>query len=180
MKNYYLYPIFFLIIFSCTKSKEEVIFEYNFENQENRMQQNKDFSKSFNNDTLFIKVELDECGEWGGPKEKIKIFKNINKELLLEYSKFKFNCDSIGEYYTSNPKLDYKKTIHLNEKLQNKVAQYITELSNAKLYEYVYSNAGSIYEISKSDSTIYISIHTENKQIEEFYKNLKTELNLLK
>lgn len=180
MKNYFLYSIFLLIIFSCSKSKDEVIFEYNFENQENRTQQNKDFSKSFNNDTLVIKVVLDECGEWGGPEEKIKIFKNKNNEIFLEYSKSKFNCDSIGEYYSYKPILDYKKTIPLNEKFQNKVAQYITKLSNAKLYEYVYSNAGSIYEISKTDSTMYINIHTENRQIEELYSNLKTELNLKK
>lgn len=175
----------FLCLISC---KQKKVKDYSSPmNQVNILEvEEEDFFKDYQygdvkRDTLYLNITLDDCGEWGGPKENIKIYVDSKDNYQLEYKRFKFNCDSIGYYYNQrSPLLDYKKVITLNKKEKDIVSSFFVDLMKAKINEEVYSNAGSVYQLFDRDSTLYLDIHSERKTIMKKFLGFKESLDLKK
>ena len=49
-------------------------------------------------DTVYLDAEIDDCGEWGGPKDRFVLYKDSLGSYKLNCVRHRFNCDSIPYY----------------------------------------------------------------------------------
>ncbi|GEM_PF-2480698 len=172
----------FFFFFSCYK-KDEALVDITLNSQEREYINKNDFFEEYKYgdikpDTIYLSVIIDDCGEWGGPREFFKIYVNKENEFVLHFDKYKFNCDSISYYYNNDTILDIENKILLKDKEKQALSEFFKELMNAKIQEKLNSNAGSIFILHNTDSTMNVSIHTDKTNIVEKFNLLKKELNI--
>ena len=130
-------------------------------------------------DTISLFARIDDCGEWGGPEYTFKIYTNSIGQYYLDYKRFKFNCDSIP-YYRSLKKLPLEKhtVLLLNKKSKAIISDFFTRLMKAKIKENVNSNAGSMYSLTSSDSTLMVNVYSDKDEIKDDFVQFKKKLGL--
>ena len=137
------------------------------------------FFPQFNSsDTLFLNVRIDDCGEWGGPEDEYRIYRDSLRRYVLDFERYKMNCDSINFYYSKQKPLELKKKIVLNETTKKVISNLFVNIMQGKIEEYNGSNGGSIYELFTNDSTLFVRVHSAEKQIEKQYYEFKKGLGL--
>lgn len=102
---------------------------------------------TFRNDTLFIKMEFGECGEFGGSIELCKIFLK-DTTFQFSYQKFQVDCNAF------NPLNKYGESDKYGERAQKLIDAYSGVVSeNRKMlirnfvnYVSSYSNPDSAYD----------------------------------
>ena len=127
-------------------------------------------SYNFSNDTLYIKTQFMECGEWGGHLELSRIFLKDN-QFYINYQKFSADCNSINEN-NDRPTQTLIKT--LNKKLVNKdkqlVRKYFQQLVDAKLRQTSpMMNAGYVFQIKNSNQNINLLLYSGDEKIKDEY-----------
>ena len=129
---------------------------------------------------LLIEATFSECGEWGGHEEKMIVFGKPDKEIYLNYRKFKVNCDSIGAYYGTPDfqKLEFEKILKLNEANKKSISAYILRMVKSKMKERFPGHAGNHFLVINSDSTLFIDVYDDKKYDVESYSRLLDGLNL--
>lgn len=179
-----LNPILFLlftVIFSCDKHNEKVIEKIsNKQNTEEIFFFPKYKFGDKKLDTLFLYVQLDDCGEWGGPKEDFKIYVNKENSYILNYKKYIFDCDSIGKHYSLPQKLDYSRNIVLKENDKKLIRSYILNLIEQKIMEEDTDHSANYFVLKNQDSTLNIVLASSKIQARETFMKLKTKLKLMK
>jgi len=115
---------------------------------------------NFLSDTLFIKSRFMECGEWGGHLELSKVYVRDN-DFYITYQKYSADCNSIKEN-NGEPIQTLVKTITkiLLDKDKLLIRRYFHQLIDSKFREPSAMHAGYIFEISKADKSINLSIYT--------------------
>ena len=104
------------------------------------------------------KLELlsvdDKCGEWGGNKKIITIYRDNRKSpLLADFEESKMNCESGKSISTNNS----RKRIKLNEKENQLILETIDQLVSIKINKQdKISHSGIINRVVMKDSSIYI------------------------
>ena len=115
---------------------------------------------NFLSDTLYIKTRFMECGEFGGHLELAQIYL-LGKDFYINYQKFSADCSTIKQ--NSGETSQHLVKI-INKKLQDTdkllIRNYYHKLVDAKFREPVPTHAGYIFEISKSDKSIYLHVYT--------------------
>ncbi|MBW8524825.1 hypothetical protein K0U91_08640 [Chryseobacterium chendengshani] len=105
---------------------------------------------SYNNeDTIFIKSQFADCGEWGGHEELIKIYR-LEKQIELSYTKFGADCgirDSLGSIIQVK-KLN--KKISLSSSQQLMLMNYINNLIKLKFVDEEMSNYGNFFYLNNT------------------------------
>lgn len=129
-------------------------------------------------DTLYLYVNLDDCGEWGGPPEKFRLYVDSLRQYQLEYKRYRFNCDSIDKYYSQQKPLELATIIKMDESRKKTVSDFLVRVMRAKISEDVNSNAGSIYSIHSNDSTFDVEVYTTKERIKEDFYTFKKSLGL--
>ncbi len=165
-------------ILSCEKKNENDFPDITIDFENKDYIDKSDFFESFHSDTLEMYVNLDECGEWGGPKEIFKIYKKDKINFMLRYEKYKFSCDSISYYYGFDTIIDYKKEIEINKIEKKLLSSFFEDLIKAKINEVQLGNFGSVYELNNSDSTLNILVYTNKTDIKKRFLRLKEKLKL--
>lgn len=162
--------------------KDNVLIDIKITDEDRKYVNQNDFFEEYllyeHPDTIHLYAMIDECGEWGGPKEEMKIYPFSTGEFQLNYRKHKFNCDSISFYYTNDSILDFEKNIILGKEHKKELSDFFLKLMKAKINERVNSNAGSVFWLTNSDSTMILSIHTGKTDIVDSYQSLIKKLNL--
>jgi len=179
VRNILTYVFIFLLISCNQKEKQEDILEIKLESNFIYVNESDFFENSYL-DSISLFVIDDVCGEWGGPEEKIEIFSNSVGDKVLNYKKYKFNCDSIYFYYNSNPIFDYERNIILNSNEKSKISSFFEKMIKAKIQEKHGGNAGKVFHLQNKDSTLLISIITDKTDISESFNILKKDLKLTK
>lgn len=130
-------------------------------------------------DTIYLSVVIDDCGEWGGPRDEFKMYVDVSNKYHLNYKRFRFKCDSIG-YYNSLGKLplDKQKDFILNARQKTILSNFYMLLMKAKMKEYVNSNAGSLYSLRSNDSTLNIQVYSNKDEVKDDYINFKRAMGL--
>lgn len=126
-------------------------------------------------DTLFIASQFDECGEWGGHKEVLEIFKKDEK-VYLNYKRNTIDCNKNDAIY--NTKLSLVKKITINNEQQEGIKNYIFKLLQGKIDEGPYGHSGKKFKVSNSDSTLLINVYDNNDINLINYKNLLEQLEI--
>ncbi|MGI4866248.1 MAG: hypothetical protein ACRYFZ_20145 [Janthinobacterium lividum] len=171
-----LYSLSFLILITefCFACKEQN--EIQLEQNETTL--NIDELGSYDKPgNILISTTFDECGEWGGHSEKIKIYTDSNRTAYAKYVVYPFKCDSSEYYYNiKNLKPKFDTTIVLNKQKQKAITAYISRLAQAKMAERFPGNAGQTFSASKPDSSLVIRVYDSNQKNDDSYKQLLSEL----
>lgn len=181
MRNLILVFFISVLILNCKKNENEVLVEINLDSPDNRKYVNEtDFFEDLYlyKDTLHLYVNIAECGEWGGPREYIEIYNNPDESFILEYKKYKFNCDSIPKYYGNESILEIKRELNLSKKDKKYLSRFFTDLMKAKINEVHRSNAGSLFILNNTDSTMILEVVTDKTDIGDKFQSLKKKLKL--
>ncbi len=135
------------------------------------------FSKeNFYKDTLYIKVQFSECGEWGGHEELSKIYSKGNN-FYVNYKKYKADCDKIKENNGKPGQLlmqNRTKALSTHDKLL--IRKYMHEALDAKFVEQNFGNVGYVFQIYNSDNSINIWVYTWNEKTKNEYLNFIKQL----
>ena len=167
---------------SCSNKNETI---NKSENQLIKEKQKFDFSSLGyygNKKELLINVEFSECGEWGGHQEKIVIHTKEDSKSILNYQKFRVDCDSI-DYLTNGRPIQIKeleKEIELKNENKLAITDYMRRMMESKIEEYFMGDAANCYSIALSDSTLVIQVCDEREITVQSYNKLLKELDLLK
>ncbi|WP_267402284.1 MULTISPECIES: hypothetical protein [unclassified Chryseobacterium] len=160
----------FLLFTSCSnkKSLETPHVEqpkYSFEN-----------ILSFNKeDTLFIKSQFEDCGEWGGHEELMKIYRS-DKKLKLTYIKFKVDCgvrDSLGSIIQTKK---FTRHILLSNSQQLALMKYMNDLMKFKFLDEEISHSGNSFSLSNTKGDLKISHYGNQPILIDSYNSLMITL----
>lgn len=131
---------------------------------------------NFFGDTLYIKAQFKECGEFGGHIELSKIYTK-GDEFYVIYQKYEADCASIKEN-NGDPRQKLVRTfskILLNDD-KVLVRGYMYRLLEAKLREATPLHDGYTFQIKKSDNSLNIFVYpgdiTIRSEYEQFIKQL--------
>jgi hypothetical protein len=136
---------------------------------------------SYNNeDTIFIKSQFADCGEWGGHKELIKIYRSERK-IKLVYIKYKVkNCgdtDDLGSIIQTKDIID---NFVLSNSQQLSVMNYINNLMKLKFIDPEFGNSGNYFSIEDSKEKLKFSQYGNNILLLDNYNTLMTNLGFSK
>ncbi len=134
------------------------------------------FPEYYSKDTLSLNVMIDDCGEWGGPEDEFRIYRDSLRQYTMDFKRYSFNCDSIGKYYGIDKPLEFKKTLVMNDSSKKVISIFFVDLMKAKIQENLKSNGGSRYKLFNNDYTLLIDVYSDEKEIEEEYYKFKKGL----
>ena len=163
----------FLLMVSCNKHEamENLSANLNPQNLEEDF-----FPEYYSNDTLSLNVMIDDCGEWGGPEDKFRIYIDSLMRYRLDFKRYRFNCDSIGKYYGEEKPIEFEKALILNKDDKKIISGFLVHLMKAKIHEKLESDSGDGYKLFDNDSSLFISIRSTDKRIKEDYYKFKKDL----
>jgi hypothetical protein len=153
-------------------------------------------------DTLEISVEFSECGEWGGRKERIIIFRNESKNIKARFTIDTVSCENIvvknGVGVLDDNKRIIKKDITTtltqeDERLINLFIHRILELSlNFNLDDgytinedgiveegieiFIFSDSGTHIQIKNSSKEFYLSFYNLDQLANTWYGKVRQQL----
>ncbi len=93
-------------------------------------------------DTLFIEGHFDDCGEWGGHSEKIRVFRTKEGTIHAAYERDTVNCPDPDLF---NRRVIERKRAELNEEQQALVVSFIQDLVEKSLEETHFGHSGTTY-----------------------------------
>lgn len=128
---------------------------------------------------FIIKTRFNECGEWGGHFEKMKIYAtHKSKKFYLDYKKTKVDCNlaESGNVYSQDTIIT--KTIELNRANDKAIVNYLESLVKSKITSRFPGHSGNYFEAEKSDSTLTVKSYDSRKSSMENYLKLIKKLNL--
>jgi len=133
-------------------------------------------------DTLKILVQFSDCGEWGGHKESIYLIRNKENKIYARFIMDSVPCDKIIEKSgigllddkTRRIVLDTTKLLNLeDEKL---VSLFLQRLLELYLKNEVHANAGTVFHILNSDSSLNFTYWNSGDCRDTFYEKVRKQL----
>lgn len=149
-------------------------------------------------DTLMIKVLFSDCGEWGGHKESIDIFRSNKGELLVNYKIDTVSCSALSKISDYNDRTKFASIIldtnlTITKETEKKIFDFIhwifvlnlktpkSNLSNGDVY-WINCTSGYLsltYFNSTLDNTYFHELRKQilGKILISFNKSIKSRLN---
>lgn len=146
-------------------------------------------------DTLTITVEFSDCGEWGGHKEQINLFRNSENELIARIQIDSISCENIrvyGDYSDLDDntrqvvKTIEKKLDSDDEELFNLFIHRILELKLNYRFSIImedneeiipmFIDAGTSIEIRNSNSTFLIVYYNIAETANTWYGKIRKQI----
>lgn len=129
-------------------------------------------SQNFLGDTLFIKAQYVECGEFGGHTEVSKIYIDKN-EFYISYEKFSADCKTLrGNFGKPKQTLINTVTKKLLDKDKQFIKKFFHQLVDEKFIEPAPMHVGYIFEMKKSDNTLNLFVYTWTTNAIDDYEQL--------
>lgn len=128
---------------------------------------------------FIIKTRFDECGEWGGHFEKMKIYATPkNKRFYLDYQRTKVDCNLEESSSVYSQDTIITKTIELSRANEKAIVLYLESLVKSKITSRFPGHSGNYFEAEKSDSTFTLKLYDARKSSIKKYLKLLQKLNL--
>jgi hypothetical protein len=134
-------------------------------------------------DTLQIQVEMSECGEWGGHKEKIYIHRRKDNNLYATYQRDTVPCgkivskNGVGVLDDKLRIITVDTTVQFKSEYEKNVKSFIKRIFKLSLKDQLpLSNFGDNYQIQKTDSTFIIEYLNFSNKKNTHYQTLKQSL----
>lgn len=138
-------------------------------------------------DTLFLFFRDTKCGEWGGDRQTIYVYKDNYKgknNILLDINECKMDCDSIEKYFSKPIEKSFeKKRIKIDQRKLNLLSKAIEELIRLQMNfdaNQAVSNSGCFSGMRNSNEKLTIGIYPSPKWVTfeklfNFIKKVKTK-----
>ncbi len=173
MKIFFLFLTMFFFLNCSEKTPHEIVnsdqIKYSFEHILN-----------YNNeDTIFLKSQFDDCGEWGGHEELIKIYRSKRK-ITLTYKKFGVDCGVRDTTGTIVQNMKASENISLSNSQQLALMKYINDLIKFKFLNAEMSNSGNFFSLNNTKEDLKISHYGNQPLLLKSYNDLMTVLKLPK
>jgi len=131
------------------------------------------------NGNFIIKAYIEDCGEWGGHYEQMKLYAlHKEKNIFLAYKKTNVDCNRQESDSTYLQDTIVSKTIKLSKANEKAIVSFLSELTTLKITSRFPGHAGNQFEVIKSDSTFYIKLYDGRKASLKNYKKLLEKLDL--
>ena len=133
-------------------------------------------------DTLFIAMESTECGEWGGHKETILIFRKNEQKLNARILIDTVPCNDIiekngvGILNPEKRKIVIDKTILLKERDEKLFNNFIMNLKSLNLEESVIANFGEYFVVKNTNGALKFDFWNSMNSKNTNYNKLKKEI----
>jgi len=128
---------------------------------------------------FIIKTRFDECGEWGGHFEKMKIYAvRKNKKIYLDYQRTEVDCNLEESSSVYSQDTIITKTIELSRANERAIVKYLESLVKSKITSRFPGHAGYYFEAEKSDSTFILKSYDARESSMKNYLKLVKKLNL--
>lgn len=178
MKKIYI-PVLLLFIIACDPgaklSIDDPTVEYIYENPKDDFFPDMRFGPV--SDTVYLDAMIDDCGEWGGPKDRFALYQDTTGTYKLNCIRHSFNCDSL-RYLNGKPKpLEYNKTIVLGPAGKKAVADLFKNIMMGKIAESKLSSY-SEFVLHNTDSTMYVDVSGVRYKLEQSYYRFKKVIGL--
>lgn len=171
MKNI-LSILILLFLVNCTNketTRETDQLKYSFDN-----------ILSYNNeDTLYIKSQFADCGEWGGHEEIIKIYCS-ERRIKLAYIKYKVDCGIKDSLESVIQTKDTAENIILSNSQQTSVMNYMNNLMKLKFIDPEFGNSGNTFLVEDSKERLRFSQYGNNIHLLNNYNSLMVSLGFSK
>jgi hypothetical protein len=133
--------------------------------------------------TLTITCQYDDCGEWGGHREEIRLVKNNQSSFCLDYQKDSVNCanitelfDGFGFYYGVKRVPAYGENSMAPDAMKKHIRNFASTMMQSIFEDdFYFSHAGVITTIANRDSSLFIQTYS-NKA--DNFNYLKQQLGL--
>lgn len=122
-------------------------------------------------DTLVLMGRFADCGEWGGHREVIKIFRQENG-LLATYERDTVKCPDPSYF---DRRIVERLSGELDQAKQQRVVAYLQELTERTFYDEGISNAGDSYTATRERmglELVYRNYHQDWKRFAELKLSL--------
>jgi hypothetical protein len=127
---------------------------------------------------LSIEARFNECGEWGGHQETIKVSADKQKIIYGTYKIYPFNCDSLN-YYHANRNLTptIERKVVLDEQKKQSIIDYIQRLTQSRIAQrFPTSNANNVFSVVNDDSTLLIRVYGNKENEILSFRKIVSEL----
>ncbi|WP_144281761.1 hypothetical protein [Chryseobacterium echinoideorum] len=169
MKTFFLFLTVFFFL-NCSEKRPHEISnsdqpEYSFEHILN-----------YNNeDTIFIKSQFSDCGEWGGHEELIKVYRS-EKRIKLSYVKFEADCEMRDSVSLIVQQEKRNIEILLTNPQQEALMNYINNLLKFKFLDHEMSHSGNVFSVNNTKEDFKISQFGNQSLLLDNYNTLMTVL----
>lgn len=171
-----LYFFIFITLFSCKEEKSKFIIKKNsIDTTRINIFNLEDIGALGFNSELKIYATFDECGEWGGHNESLIIFQK-DEFLKVKYTKTEVNCKSFDN--ENLQKETVSKEYDVTQSTLKKINYFIEKLALSKTKETLPGNAGKIFKVVNSDSTLVIQVYGDNIESLKNYNKILESINI--
>ena len=128
----------------------------------------------YQTDTLTLLARFCECGEFGGHKEKIKIFNNYKDECFVRYIKdsIDINCPNNFE---KNAVIVKDTTFKIDRLKQTQIVEYLNKLYKKTVTNYSLDHAAEYFEANTKQNRLKLYTVEPKDKWKEF-RMLQIEL----
>lgn len=126
-------------------------------------------------DTLIFKSRFEDCGEWGGHEEEMKIYRS-GKEIILHYIRYSVNC---SERNGSGSIIQHKKSsdrLYLSDSQNRAVMDYMTALMKLKFMQQPVGNSGNRFSVENTAGDLRLSCYGSSNVLLDNYNILMEQL----
>ncbi|REC77086.1 hypothetical protein DRF60_11735 [Chryseobacterium elymi] len=132
-----------------------------------------------NEDTILIKSQFADCGEWGGHEELLKIY-DSERKIKLAYIKYKINCSKRDDKGSIVQEKDVTKNFILSKSQQTVLINYMNNLMRLKFIEREFGNSGNFFSVEDSKGKLRLFQYGNNPHLLNNYNTLMKSLGLSK
>jgi len=151
-----------------------------------------------NADTIKIIVEFSECGEWGGHREWIHLFRESNGKIHAHLKVDTVSCDRIITKYDRAYQAYYsdladeervirqEKWKSLNNKDEQLISRFISRLLKLYLSHnylnrnedslFIYRGAGKVIQVMNTNSTLDFTFYNSDNYSNTKYSKMRDEI----
>jgi hypothetical protein len=181
-----LFLITIILLYSCNSKNSNVISEQDTANISGPPAPCEDRSTPLNivnnSDTLKISILTSDCGEWGGHKEYVYLYRNKDYKILARFIQDSVSCKNMTET-NGFGHVDYSKSVKIfdtclilskdGEKLLN---EFLRRLFELYLRREVHGNSGYSFQVMNTDSTLNFTYWNSGDCRNTYYGNIRNQI----
>lgn len=130
----------------------------------------------YQNDTLKLTARFSECGEFGGHKEKIQIYRNHKREYFAIFTKDSIDLDCSNDF-EENAILIKDTVLKINISKEKLVLKYLNQLYKRSITGKTINHSNNYFRATTNHTGLSLSTDELEKNWNEFRK---LQISLLK
>ena len=157
-----------IISFGCSSNKNRKAF-LNIENYSKNTIEKYPLAFLYQTDTLSLTARFCECGEFGGHKEKIKIFNNYKNECFVRFIKDSIDLECPNDF-DKNAVIIIDTIFKIDKPKQIQIVKYLNSLYKKSVANYSLDHAAEYFDASTTQNRLKLYTAEPENKWKEFRK----------